>query len=82
MKYECVPVKKTIFKGLKKFPRLYCYIYVFLKKIYWETYYIAEGYFVVANMRVCVCKTFFFTKNKTKPRICNNLGTFFSIKNH
>ena len=37
--------------------------------------YIVEGYFAVANMRVC--KTFFFTKNKTKPRICNNLGTFF-----
>ena len=31
--------------------------------------YIVEGYFAVANMRVC--KTFFFTKNKTKPRICN-----------
>ena len=81
MKYECVPVKKTIFKGLKKFPRLYCYIYVFLKKIYWETYYIAEGYFVVANMRVCVCvKRSFLQKIKPSLEFVIILELFFQSK--
>ena len=47
----------------------------FLKKIYWETFILLKD---ISRLQICVCvKRFFFTKNKTKPRICNNLGTFF-----
>ena len=53
----------------------------FFKENILRDIYIVEGYFAVANMRVC--KRSFLQKIKPSLEfVILNLGTFFSIKNY